>query len=289
MHTPLDGYTVIDLSVGIAGAYCTKLLADGGAQVIKVEPPEGDPLRRWSASGADIDEDGALFSFLAGAKHSIVVDPETEVDVVDGLLAGADAVVWSRGSRVAELPALAPAEIHRRHPHLTVTSITPFGLAGPWCDRPATEFTLQAWSGGIVALGRGSADRAPVFVGGQVGEYLAGAYASAATLAYRGTGELIDLSMLETDILGLTYYPVSFFEMLGRPWRDARRLTVPGIARAKDGLVDLGCGTAQQWFDLCAMTGHQDWIGDLWPSATTGNVRDRWVQAAAVQVTPTPG
>ena len=75
---PLDGYTVIDLSVGIAGAYCTKLLADGGAEVIKVEPPEGDPLRRWSASGAEIKagDDGALFSFLACSKHSVVVDPE---------------------------------------------------------------------------------------------------------------------------------------------------------------------------------------------------------------------
>ncbi len=74
---PLDGFTVIDLSVGIAGAYCTKLLADGGATVIKVEAPEGDPLRRWSASGAEVKagEDGALFSFLAGAKHSVVVDP----------------------------------------------------------------------------------------------------------------------------------------------------------------------------------------------------------------------
>src|SRR5690606_28558858 len=121
---------------------------------------------------------------------------------------------------------------------------------------------LQAWSGGIVGLGRGSPDRAPVYVGGQVGEYLAGAYASAVTLAFRGRGELIDLSMLETSILGLTYYPVTYFEMLGRPWRDARRLTVPGIARAKDGLVDIGCGTAQQWFDLCAMTGHVEWIDE---------------------------
>ena len=73
-------------------------------------------------------------------------------------------------------------------------------------------------------------------------------------------GELIDLSMLETQILGLTYYPVTYFEMLGRPWRNARRLTVPGVAQAKDGLVDLGCGTAQQWFDLCAMVGHPEWI-----------------------------
>jgi crotonobetainyl-CoA:carnitine CoA-transferase CaiB-like acyl-CoA transferase len=289
---PLDGFVVVDLSTGIAGAYCTKLLADGGAEVIKVEPPEGDPLRRWSASGADIapGEDGALFSFLACSKDSVVADPESDVDFINALLADADAVVWSRGSTVAEHPAFTPTEIHRAHPHLTVTAITPFGLEGPWKDRPATEFTLQAWSGGIVGLGRGSADRAPVYVGGQVGDYLAGAYASAATMAsrMRGAAELIDLSMLEAQILGLTYYPVTYYEMLGRPWRDARRLTVPGIARAKDGLVDIGCGTAQQWFDLCAMTGHQDWIDEESPLSITEQANEKsdelyaWVESQTV-------
>ena len=75
---PLAGYVVVDLSTWIAGAYCTKLLADGGAEVVKVEAPEGDPLRRWSASGAEIDrgDDGALFNFLAGSKQSVVVDPD---------------------------------------------------------------------------------------------------------------------------------------------------------------------------------------------------------------------
>jgi crotonobetainyl-CoA:carnitine CoA-transferase CaiB-like acyl-CoA transferase len=287
---PLDGYVVVDLSSGIAGAYCTKLLADGGAEVIKVEAPQGDSLRRWSASGAEIvpGDDGALFSFLACSKHSVVADPGADVEFVNGLLADADAVVWSPGSTIAE--AFAPAEIHRNHPHLTVTAITPFGLEGPWQDRPATEFTLQAWSGGIVGLGRGSADRAPVFVGGQVGDYLAGAYASAATMAsrMRGAAELIDLSMLEAQILGLTYYPVSYFEMLGRPWRDARRLTVPGIARAKDGLIDIGCGTAQQWFDLCAMTGHQDWIDEESPLSITEQANEKaeelyaWVESQTV-------
>jgi crotonobetainyl-CoA:carnitine CoA-transferase CaiB-like acyl-CoA transferase len=283
---PLNGYTVVDLSTGIAGAYCTKLLADGGAKVIKVEAPEGDPLRRWSASGAEIapGEDGALFSYLACSKHSVIAEPETDIDFINTLLADADAVVWSRGS------ILTPADIHRAHPHLTVTAITPFGLKGPWTDRPATEFTLQAWSGGIVGLGRGSAERAPVFVGGQVGDYLAGAYASAATMAshMRGAAELIDLSMLEVQILGLTYYPVSYFQMLGRPWRDARRLTVPGIARAKDGLIDIGCGTAQQWFDLCAMTGHQDWIDEESPLSITEQANEKsdelyaWVESQTV-------
>ncbi|MDD7813028.1 CoA transferase [Mycobacterium sp. CSUR Q5927] len=281
--TPLDGFTVIDLSTGIAGAYCTKMLADGGAEVIKVESSQGDPLRYWSASGADTAGDGALFSFLSGGKRSVLVDfgADTDCDtaLVDRLLSGADAVIWSRGSTVAEHPAFAPHQITRDHPHLIVTAITPFGLDGPWSDRPATEFTLQAWSGGIFGIGRGSQDLPPAFVGGQVGEYLAGAYASALTLASwfarRDGGELLDLSMLETQIMGLTYYPVTYFEMLEKPWRDTRRLTVPGIATAKDGLVDVGCGTAQQWFDLCAMTGHPEWIDEQSPLSITEQANEK--------------
>ncbi|WP_084294038.1 CaiB/BaiF CoA-transferase family protein [Mycolicibacterium flavescens] len=260
----LDDYTIVDLSSGIAGGYCTKLLADGGATVIKVEGPQGDPLRTWSASGAAVEPggDGPLFSYLACSKHSVVVDPAVAADrdMLRGLLSGADAVVWSRGSAVAELDEFGPVAIEQAYGHLTVTSITPFGLDGPWADKPATEFTTQAWSGGVIGLGRGAQDRAPVFVAGQIGEYLAGAYAAAATVAV--PAGLVDLSILETQILCLTYYSVSFHDALGRPFRDRRRLTVPGVASAADGLVALGCGTAQQWFDLCAMVGHDEWIDE---------------------------
>jgi len=239
---PLDGFTVIDLSVGIAGAYCTKLLADGGAEVIKVEAPEGDPLRQWSASGAEIkpDADGALFSFLAGAKQSVVVDPANADDkeLLRGLLRTADAVVWSRGSAIVALDEFAPMALAGAYSQLTVTSITPFGLEGPWADKPATEFTVQAWSGGVIGLGRGAADRAPLFVAGRIGEWLAGAYAAAGTMA--ASSGLVDVSMLEVEILCLTYYSVSFHDALDRPFRDIRRLTIPGVATAADGLVALG-------------------------------------------------
>lgn len=100
---PLSGFVVVDLSSGIAGGYCTKLLADAGADVVKVEAPEGDPLRRWSASGAGIrpGEDGALFAYLAGGKHSVVADPGDADDLrlVEDLLGSADAVVWSGNPR----------------------------------------------------------------------------------------------------------------------------------------------------------------------------------------------
>ncbi|KUH80263.1 MULTISPECIES: CoA transferase [unclassified Mycobacterium] len=260
----LDDYTVIDLSSGIAGAYCTKLLADGGATVVKVESPEGDPLRTWSASGARIEpgSDGALFSFLSCSKYSVVVDPQSadDVELLRGLLRSADAVVWSRGSTVAALDEFAPAAIADAYSDLTVTAISPFGLEGPWADKPATEFTVQAWSGGVIGLGRGAQDRAPLFVAGQIGEWLTGAFAAAGTMAT--AAGLVDVSMLETEILSLTYYSVSFHDALGRPFRDRRRLTIPGVASAADGLVALGCGTAQQWFDLCAMVGHDEWIDE---------------------------
>ncbi|CAJ1503394.1 CoA transferase [[Mycobacterium] kokjensenii] len=269
---PLHGYTVVDLTDGIAGAYATKMLADGGATVVDVEPPQGDARRSWTASGAAVDTDAgaALFSFLGCSKHSVVADvgEDGDVEFVHRLLGSADAVVWSPESRVGHHPSLAPAEIRRRHPHLVVTAITPFGLDGPWQGRAATEFTLQAWSGGIVGLGRGAQDRAPVQIGGQVGDWVTGAYAAAMTLVSRfralqdGCGELVDLSALEAQILCLTYYPVSYFEMLGRPWRSERKPTVPGVAEAADGLVALGCGTAQQWFDLCVMSGHDEWIDE---------------------------
>src|SRR5215469_3724688 len=94
---PFSGYVVIDLSSGIAGGYCTKLLVDAGAEVIKVEDPDGDLLRRWSASGAAIaaDGEGALFRFLSCSKESVSADAgrRDDLQAVSQLLDAADAVV----------------------------------------------------------------------------------------------------------------------------------------------------------------------------------------------------
>ncbi len=269
---PLADLVVADLSSGIAGAYCTKLLADAGAEVVKVEPPEGDPLRRWSASGATIPDgsDGALFAHLSSSKRSVVVDPDdpTDLAAARALVESADVVVWSDGTSVAAAPDLAPEAIRRAAPHAVVTAITPFGLHGPWSDRPATELTLQAWSGGVVGLGRGDPDRAPVAVGGQVGEWLAGTQATIGTLAAlaRGrrsaSGELVDVSMLEAFVLSLTYYPVTFHDVVDRPFRSGRSRVTPGVERTADGLVGLGVGTGQQWLDFCVLAGHPEWMED---------------------------
>jgi len=276
---PLDGFRVVDLSTWIAGGYCSKLLADAGAEVTKVEPPSGDPLRRWSASGAAIEEgaDGALFNFLHASTRT------ADLASLHDLLASAHAVVWSKGSE------LAPREILGAHPHLVVASITPFGLEGPWSEKAATEFTLQAWSGAVVGLARGAPDRPPVFVAGQIGEWLTGVFAAIGTLASArsgGTqGELVDVSMLEVLAMCLTYYPVTFHDQLGRPMRKRRFVPTPGVGAARDGLVGLGVGTGQQWLDFCAMVGHPEWMDDpklfLERTALAGTI-DAWIAEQTV-------
>ena len=273
---PLAGLEVVDLSTWIAGAYCARLLADGGAHVTRVDPEGGHPLRRWSASGEATGEDDApLFRHLAEGHDT------APADRLDRVLAAAQACIWSPGG------LLDPESIRAAHPHLTIVAITPFGLDTPWSGRPATEFTLQAWAGGMIGLGRGDPERPPVHVGGQVGEWLSGAYAAVGLLTALRTGaaSLVDVSMLEVASLCLTYYPVTYHDTFGRPMRKKRALTVPGVSAAADGLVGLGVGTGQQWLDFCVMAGHPEWADDASLFSERGALAeeiDKWVGTQTV-------
>ena len=158
----LKDLRVVDFSSQIAGPYCTKLLADAGADVIKVEPPEGDPLRGWSATGGDLgDQDGALFRFLNTSKRSVI--GQAGDSAVLELMAGADLVVE------CDAPGRIDAlDLPGRFPGLVLLSITPFGRGGPYSQRPATEFTLQAEAGSIGT--RGLSGGEPFQAGGRIGE-----------------------------------------------------------------------------------------------------------------------
>ena len=165
----------------------------------RVDPPGGHALRTWSASGADIPAgaSGPLFQWLAGGQQAVTVDPASPPDV-DALLSWAptfDVVLWSPDA-VVDLERLEAAA-----PDVTIVTMTPFGLRGPWADRAATEFTLQALSGAPAQ--RGSRAWPPMSSGGQHGEYMQGVFAAvAAFVALRrvvvsGGGGVIDLSGLE--------------------------------------------------------------------------------------------
>jgi crotonobetainyl-CoA:carnitine CoA-transferase CaiB-like acyl-CoA transferase len=264
---PLVGVRVVDLSSGIAGGYCTKLLADAGADVIKLEPPAGDPLRRH-ALGAELgeDEDGALFQFLSCGKRSVVVEPGDEARA-EQVVASADAVVWSPGTPLAEDPAFNPQALLKVASQAPIVAITPFGLEGPWAGRAATEFTLQAWGGGMWF--RGEPEHAPLQVGAAIGDWAAGTFAAVALLLARhraqqtGVGELVDLSILETiAITHTSMFPITFRSVAGHPRFPQRELMIPGIEPTRDGFVGFMVVTGQNWLDFCVAIGRFDWMDD---------------------------
>lgn len=237
----LSGVRVVDVSRGLAGAFCAKQLVDAGAEVVKVEPPGGVPLRRWSVSGqVGPGEDGPLFRFLAASTRSVVGDDERV-----GALAGEADVVIDDGPPGRFLP------LRERLPGLVLTTITPFGVDGPRAGRAATEFTLQGWCGSI--LSRGTADRAPLQAGGRIGEWASGIAAAAGTLAAvraarrSGHGEHVDVSMLEVMSIMLVLYPFLYGAFMG--WPDTppdRAVETPGCERTADGWVGFCCNTIEQ-------------------------------------------
>lgn len=258
---PLAELRVIDCTTGITGPYATKLFVDAGAEVIKIEPQGGDPMRRRTATGADLaGRDGAVFQYLNAGKRSLVAtfdDPE-----VQSLLAGADLLVEdSRG-------AIDVAAVRARLPHLVVLSVSPYGLAGPYADRVATEFTAQAESGST--LSRGRPTRPPVQVGGRVFEYLAGAYGAVGALAAvlharrTGRGEHVDLALAEVMAIAGSTFSDLMHHLQGRTPRTtpARNVETPSIERAKDGYVGFNTNTGQMFQNFLIMLERFDLLDD---------------------------
>ncbi len=169
MTTPLTGLRVVEIGDRLATAYCGKLLRDAGADVVMVETPAGHPLRRHRPAGVPArDGESPFFAFLAGGKRSVSAQT-----VPAELLACADIVILgATPGRAAELGV----DVDDLAQHRTVLTVSDFGWAGPWTDRPATEFTLQAWCGSTGS--RGEPERPPIAVGGDLGEFVTGSYAA---------------------------------------------------------------------------------------------------------------
>lgn len=201
----LGGMRVIDLSQGIAGPYCTKLLADSGAEVIKIEPPEGDYTRRLGPFPGDIPdpEKSGLFIHLNGNKKSVTLDVASDEGkaLLRKLLAGADVLVESEApGRMGEL-GLDYDSLRTDFPELVYASVTPFGQTGPFAAFQGNSLTAMALSGLMYITG--DADREPLCTGGEPADYFGALHAWVAILAalehraQTGAGQHIDVSCLE--------------------------------------------------------------------------------------------
>jgi crotonobetainyl-CoA:carnitine CoA-transferase CaiB-like acyl-CoA transferase len=241
----LHGVRVVDCTTEIAGPYCSKLLADAGANVVKVEPPEGDPLRQWGS--------GALFEYLNTSKRSVQGQ-------AGDLLAAADVFVSNEpvdtGARWSD------------NPSLVVVTITPFGCDGPWTGRPSTEFTLQAACGSIGQ--RGLPEQPPLSAGGRLGEWTSGTYAALGAIAalreaFRsGHGELVDVAMLDCMAVTMVTYPSVFASFAGWPEMagTGRTIEVPSIEPTRDGYFVITTNSAQQFHDFLLMIERPDLVAD---------------------------
>ena len=203
MNAPLSGIRVLDLSRVLAGPFCSMILADLGAEVIKVESPWGDDSRQF---GPFVDGTSAYYRLFNRSKMGITLDFKNDDDkeVLRDLVRRADVVVENFRPGVLEKLGLAPKDLLEINPRLVVTSISGFGQTGSLAKEPAYDLVAQAMSG-LMSI-TGWPNSKPTRVGISLGDLIPGLYAAIGTVSalYQressGTGQHLDLAMYDSLI-----------------------------------------------------------------------------------------
>ncbi|MCB1746295.1 MAG: CoA transferase [Gammaproteobacteria bacterium] len=260
----LEGIVVLDLTQMLAGPYCTMILADHGADVIKIEPPGGDMSR---AMGPYLAEDGArtqggYFHSINRNKRSMVLDLKNadDRDAFLSLVEQADVVVENYRAGVMERLGLGYEALHARNPRLVYACIRGFGDArsgvSPYGDWPAFDIVAQAMSGFMAMTGPPGT---PMKAGPGVGDIIPGVMAAFGVVAavrhaeQTGHGQFVDVGMVDAMIAVCerNVYRYSFGGAVSKPEGNDHPLVSPfSVYRAADGWMALGCPTDSQWHAL---------------------------------------
>ena len=202
---PLVGLKVLEIGHYIAAPFCTRILADLGAEVIKVEPPGGDPFRGW---GASVDGHSVWFSVHGRNKLSVVLDLKRDRDTVLRLAARADVLVENLRAGGLERLGLGPEALHAVNPRLVIARISGYGQDGPYRDKPAFGAIGEAMGGirHLTAHPAGSSDLPPPRCGISISDDLAGLYAAIGLLsalwqrdaAGTGRGRVVDVNLVDS-------------------------------------------------------------------------------------------
>ena len=264
MTSALDDLRVVDFTTTIAGPHCTRLLADLGAEVIKIEAPDGDMMRARQPL-----REGASTSFgqLNTGKKSVVLDLKQPAAIAAArrLVGTADIVVENFRPGVMQRFGLDYPALREVKPDLIYCSISGYGQTGPSAGLPAYAPVIHAASGYDLAhLAYQGVERRPDYCGIYIADVLTGTYAFGAIMAAlhqrqtTGDGQLIDISMLES-MLSLTLSEIQLAQfphayVPGRP--------VFGPIATKDGYLNLSIASERTFQNLAAACGRTDWIGD---------------------------
>jgi formyl-CoA transferase len=260
-HRPLAGIRVVDLTRVMTGPYCTMMLGDLGADVIKIElPGKGDDTRAWGPPF--IAGEAAYYLSVNRNKRSIALNLKADEgkEALWRLIATADVVVENFSPGTITRLGFGWDEIHARHPKVIMASISGFGQTGPGSQRTAYDLVVQGM-GGIMSV-TGQVGGPPTKYGVPIGDIGAGmfaAYAIAAALYRRtvtGEGQYIDVSMLGGQIALLTYQAASYFATgeVPQPAGNAHSIITPYDAfPCKDGYVIIAVGNDSLWQRFCTV------------------------------------
>ncbi len=270
----LEGVKVLDLTHYLAGPYCTKLLSSLGAEVVKVERPGGDPMRRFgplvstmtlrqaevqtrdSSDPDDGNDAGAWFLYLNTSKKSLTLDLKSDKgrDIARQLAASSDIVVENFAPGAMNKLGLGYEELRKTNPALVMTSISNYGQTGPYRDWKATEINLYA-AGGLMNI-TGEPDMPPLKEGAPLAQLGAGQVAFAATMGAlmyaeeTGEGQHIDVSIaeyatniLENALMQYSYSGIEFTRVGNRGYGRAAW----GIYPCQDGYVGIIAGPDTRW------------------------------------------
>ena len=264
--TPLEGLTVLDLTRVLAGPYCTMLLADMGARVIKIEQPgKGDDTRGWGPPF--VEGESAYFLSINRNKESVTLDfkrPEGRA-ILDRLIATSDVLVENfRPGTLAKL-GLDYQTLAASHPRLVYASISGFGHTGPRSAEAGYDAVMQG-EGGLMSI-TGAADGPPFRLGVAIADIVSGMFAAQGiTLALfarerTGRGQQVDIGMLDSVAALLTYQAAIYFATGSAPSRMGNRhpTIVPyETFSAADGEFVLAVGNDDQWRRLCEAADIED-------------------------------
>ena len=282
MNWPLEGIRVVDLTQNVAGPYAGVILAELGAEVVKVEPPGGDATRQW---GPPFWEGyGASYLALNRNKRGIRCDlksPEGR-DQLRGLLTGADVMLVSARPGSMDRLGFGWDALHQEYPRLIYAEVTAFGLAGPLKDEPGYDPLMQALTGVMSVNSRPGEE--PSRVGVSVidmgcAQWIAIGVLSALRMRDEtGSGHRVTGSLFETAIAWMTYHLTSYWASGESPhgWGSGTASIVPYQAYpTSDGWLVIAAGNDRLFAILCEALGHPGWSVDKRFSTNAARVQHR--------------
>lgn len=266
---PLDGIRVVDLTRYLSGPTMTMLLADLGADVIKVESlPTGDPARQ---SGPFQDGESVYYMASNRNKRSVALDLRTErgMAACRRLIRDADVFVQNFKPGTAESMGLGPEDLHQLNPRLVCVSLSGFGQRPPGAELPGFDQTAQAMSG-LMSI-TGTADTGPLRVGIAVADSATGVFGAVGVLAAlfererTGRGSVVEGSLMQSMLTLLSYQAQKYLSLGVIPGQDGNDHPImfpQGTFKTGDGAITLACGNEKMWRRLCGVLRLEKWRDD---------------------------